>query len=444
MPCTKCEDGKWKWGENGECRYESESACKDAHKGSPHAEESLFGPYPRIATLLFDTPLLIEKSHLNRLMAYLGPKLNVDIPPIQGAYGPSKPQKSYQVIRDSGIIPITGELVHRGSWLDAYSGLTSYQMIKTQLIEAVDDNEIQSIILDIDSPGGSAQAVFDLADLMFELRNEKPIYAVINESAYSAAYALASAATKIYTPRTAGVGSIGVIAQHVDQSQYNEKQGFKVTNIFAGDKKADFSPHEPLSDSAMSTLQDMVNETYSLFVSTVARNRGMSEKAIKDTQAGIFISRSAVKAGLADVVASTDDAFNEIFTFNAKETVSMTTSTKAGSDASKQSSASEENVIDFETRQAIEKSAKADAVAELQARTKEITQLCALGGVPQKAGEFIASDLSIEDIREALINEKAKQDELSQVNGSLPASSKADNYGWGRAVSKANKMNARK
>ena len=102
MPCTKCENGKWKWGSTGDCQYDSESECKKAHEGDPHAD-ALFGAYPRIATLLFDTPLMIERTHLNRLMAFLGPKLNIDIPQINGAYGQSAKRKSYQVKEDQLI-----------------------------------------------------------------------------------------------------------------------------------------------------------------------------------------------------------------------------------------------------------------------------------------------------------------------------------------------------
>jgi signal peptide peptidase SppA len=448
MPCMQCEDGKWRWGNTGDCQYESQADCEAAHKGE-HAEgdtieSQAYGAYPKLASLLFDTPLMIERNQLNRIMAFLGPKLNTEIPKIHGAYGSSKSkQRTYDVIQGSGIIPITGELTHRGSWLDAESGLTSYQQLKRQFIEAYNDSSVKSIIMDLDSPGGSASAVFDLVDMIYTMRQDKPIYAVVNESAYSAAYAIASAATKIYVPRTAGVGSIGVIAQHVDQSKYDAKMGFKVTNIFAGDKKADFNSHEPLSSRGHDTLQNMVNDTYALFVSTVARNRGMAEKAVRDTQAGIFISKSAVNAGLADSVASVDEAFSEIFNLNTrtKEKVKMVDTTKAVEETVKQNTSA---AIDA-AKQIEDAKAKAvsEAKASFQARCKVITDLCVLAGQSARANEFIASDKSEDDVREELLNAKASVSNSTHIDNTVYNSAYQDEVqaGWEKAVAKTNAVN---
>ena len=98
--------------------------------------------------------------------------------------------------------------------------------------------------------------------------------------AYSAAYAIASAAERVYLPRTGGMGSIGVIAIHVDQSAYDEKKGLKYTAIYAGARKNDFSSHKPLTDKAMEVVQAEVDEVYDLFAETVARNRGIKATAI--------------------------------------------------------------------------------------------------------------------------------------------------------------------
>jgi signal peptide peptidase SppA len=147
---------------------------------------------------------------------------------------------------------------------------------------------------------------FDLADHIYQCRGKKPITAMVNESCYSAAYLIASAASKIILPRTGGAGSIGVIATHVDQSVWNEKTGLAVTHVFAGARKADMTPHRPLSSEAMERLQEMVTDTYKLFVDTVARNRGMSKQAVIDTEAGIYAGKKAVFVGLADEVATVD------------------------------------------------------------------------------------------------------------------------------------------
>ena len=145
-------------------------------------------------------------------------------------------------------------------------GLQSYEMIRADFQDAVADPRIQGILLDVDSPGGEVGGLFDLADEIFAARAEKPIYAIANDDAFSAAYALASSAERLFVTSTGGVGSVGVIAIHVDQSSFDEKVGRKYTAVFAGAKKNDFNPHEPLSDSAKDELQSQIDSLYDMFV----------------------------------------------------------------------------------------------------------------------------------------------------------------------------------
>jgi len=164
------------------------------------------------------------------------------------------------------------------------------------------------IILDIDSPGGAAAGVFDLSDKIYFLRQTISIYSIVGEACYSGAYALASASTKIFLARSAGVGSIGVVAVHTDQSGLHDKIGLKFTPIYAGAKKVDGSPLGPLSERAMADLQKSIDNIYSLFCKTVARNRGMFEASVRKTEAGLYYDKDAVEAGLADQVASRREA----------------------------------------------------------------------------------------------------------------------------------------
>ena len=90
-----------------------------------------------------------------------------------------------------------------------------------------------------------------------------------------AAYAIASAASRVYVTQTAGVGSIGVIAMHVDQSARDAQEGYRYTAITAGDQKNDFSPHQPLDKEASVRLQAEVDRLYSIFVDHVAVMRNL-------------------------------------------------------------------------------------------------------------------------------------------------------------------------
>jgi len=134
---------------------------------------------------------------------------------------------------------------------------------------------------------------------------------VANDIALSAAYAIASSASKIYLNRTGAVGSIGVYALHMDQSGFDKDLGVKYTYVFAGARKVDGNPHEPLSDRAESDIQDEVDREYGIFTETVARNRKASKKEIVGTQASVRWADNAIPL-MADEIGTFDDAMNAL------------------------------------------------------------------------------------------------------------------------------------
>ena len=262
---------------------------------------------PHLAARLFGTPLLIHQPKLEVILSVLGPR--VGLPDRVGQGGYVRPEHPVNE-SPSGIavIPIHGTLVRRTSGLEADSGLTSYQSVQHMLGMAHDDPSIQAILLDIDSPGGESSGVFDLADKIRTIGLQKPVWAVANDMAFSAAYALASAAQKVFVSRTGGVGSIGVIAMHVDQSVKDAQDGLHYTAVYAGSRKNDLSPHGPMTTEAQRFLQGEVDRVYGLFVDSVARYRNLSSNVIRDTEASVFFGKDAVRAGLADAVGTLDDA----------------------------------------------------------------------------------------------------------------------------------------
>jgi ClpP class serine protease len=291
---------------------------------------------PHIATQVFDAPLLVTPHKLRALLGVLGPRFGLDgieshlkalpeaaisLVPRLNAEGEFYDDEEddidrrrtnlYQILPGGvALIPIVGTLVHRGGWIGAYSGMTTYQYIAAAIAHAVQNKAVTRIIGDFDTHGGEAAGCFDVVDMIYEMRGQKPMTAIINECAYSAGYALASAFEKIIVNRTGGTGSIGVIATHVDQSEHDKQEGYKVIHIIAGAKKADFSPHKPATDEMLGWLQGMVNDTYDIFVKASARNRNISEEAIRKTEAGIFIGRAGIAHGLADEMATPAEAIN--------------------------------------------------------------------------------------------------------------------------------------
>lgn len=216
-------------------------------------------------------------------------------------------QKTFAQFGGIAVIPIEGTLVHKLGSVGPYSGMTGYDGLRIQLHEALVDPEIGGILFDANSPGGEVAGCFDLVDEIFAAREIKPIWAVANEDSYSACYALISAADRIFVPRTGGVGSIGVICGHVDWSKHLEDEGIKVTMIYAGERKNDGSPYAPLSDEAYKWIKAEIDRTYEIFSSTVARNRGLKDAAVRATEAGCFFGEGAVAAGLADEVAAPEE-----------------------------------------------------------------------------------------------------------------------------------------
>jgi len=266
---------------------------------------------PHLAARLFGVPLAIHRPKLDVILSVLGARIGLTDMVVPADYAPTTRPLS-PATGKVAVIPIHGTLVRRTSGLEAVSGLASYTSIAAQLDAALASPEVAAILLDVDSPGGESGGVFDLADRIRAGVQVKPVWAVANDMAFSAAYALASGASRVFVARTGGVGSIGVIAMHIDQSVKDAKDGVRYTAVFAGERKNDLNPHEPISDEAHAVLKAEVDRVYDLFVETVARHRGLDADAVRATEAGLFFGPDAVGAGLADAVGGFDDALSQL------------------------------------------------------------------------------------------------------------------------------------
>lgn len=406
-----------------------------------------------IATRVFNTPLAIAPQKLETIISVIGTRLPEAFRADSDDTSDGEPidireQAEAEPLNLEGtvaVIPVHGTLVQRNLGLDALSGMTSYQELGARLQAALEDGSVDAILLDVDSPGGECNGLFEFAERIYEGRNVKPIVAISNEQAFSAAYAIASAASKVYVTKTSNVGSIGVIATHVDQSKADEKAGLKYTHIFAGKKKADFSSHKPLSQRASTELQADVDALYQIFVSTVARNRGISSSAVSGTEAGLYMGKSAVVAGLADEVISLSELSGKI-----QESITMKTkgpkaeakadaatevpASQAGASAAFDDEDEDEEDEEEEEPKAKKKGEGDDAASAagaaavvpaaaapvldanaLLARSAEISSMCTAAGAPALAAEFIKSGKSVEQAKAALFD-KLASGTLSLVN----------------------------
>jgi signal peptide peptidase SppA len=379
---------------------------------------------PHIAERVFAAPLMIARPKLDVILGVLAPRLQGHpLAPKEAV----APRSLFEVTAEGvAIIPVAGTLVRRATGLEAQSGLTSYGGLSEQIAEATADSSIRAILLDVDSSGGEAGGVFDLADQIFAARQVKPVWAVANESAFSAAYALAASAEKIYVTRTGGVGSIGVIAVHLDQSQADEQDGFKYTAIFAGEHKNDYSPHEPLTDPARASLQKEVDRVYGLFAQSVARGRGLSLEAVQKTEAALLFGKDALTAGLSDRVGTFETALADLTVSLSPNSpsFSLTTSRKAKTMTTQENQPqieAEKELPDLEAMKAdLTEKARAEAKAEAMAYVAEVHDLCALAGAAHRATDFIVKGMAIESIRRELLEAKAKTSEATTLTGHIP------------------------
>jgi signal peptide peptidase SppA len=224
-------------------------------------------------------------------------------------------QKPYEVIDGVAVINIEGVLAKKMNWFSSISGGSSTQLIASDFKAAMADEDVQSILLYIDSPGGTVDGNQDLVSLIYQARCEKKkaIIAYTDGCMASAAYWIGAAAGAIYsTNNTAEVGSVGVVASHTDYSKREEQLGIKTTEVYAGKYKRIYSQSKPLDSAGKAYLQDQVDYLKSVFVDSVAEMRGISPLADEDgtftdwAESKIFIGQQAIDAGLVDGCTTRD------------------------------------------------------------------------------------------------------------------------------------------
>lgn len=204
------------------------------------------------------------------------------------------------------VIPIDGALTHRSYGM---SSSQSYASIQRNIQDALNNENVGSILLDIDSPGGTVAGVHDLGVFLREARSLKPVYSYTDGTLASAAYWIAANTDGIVASPTAKVGSIGVYGMHVDKSKKLENEGIKVTYIKAGKYKTIGNETETLSKENLDYLQGLIDSTYGAFLNEVSTARNLSLKdSDKWAEGKVFPSADGLNAGLIDSVGSFNDA----------------------------------------------------------------------------------------------------------------------------------------
>lgn len=216
---------------------------------------------------------------------------------------------------DVATVPLKGVLMPPiGGLLGLLMGAGGLQAFQSQLSEAANDPEVGVIVLDVDSPGGMVDQIPETAEMVRAAKARKPVVAVANTQAASAAYWLASQADEIVVTPSGDVGSIGVYTLHRDLSEQHAMKGIAPTLISAGKYKVEGNPFEPLNDSARSAMQADVDDYYRMFTGAVADGRGVSAEEVRSGygEGRSLHAKQAVSAGLADRVATLADTVRRV------------------------------------------------------------------------------------------------------------------------------------
>lgn len=216
--------------------------------------------------------------------------------------------------RGIAVIEIDGVLVKKNG-VDPYCGMTGYDGIESKVRAALADDDVKAIWFDVNSGGGEVSGCFGLCDFIYQnsARNGgKPMIAMAADDAYSAAYAIASSADIVAVPPSGGVGSIGVLMVHAEESRALDEAGITVTIIRSGKHKAEGNSLEPLADDTLARLQADCDEARDQFVDLVARNRGLSTQAIYQTEGLTYTGRRAEAMGLVNEVISEQEMFARV------------------------------------------------------------------------------------------------------------------------------------
>lgn len=258
-----------------------------------------------------ERPWLIQAESLQTILAIADRMGNPEA--LQSRDGkPLDNARTVQMRDGVAVIPVTGPIFRYANLFTAISGATSTGVLAKDIQAALDNRFVRAIVLDINSPGGEATGINELAQMIFDARGQKPITAYIGGSGASAAYWIASAADKIVADPTAIVGSIGVVMSYLDTAERDAKSGTRVIEVVSSQSPDKRTP--PTTDEGRAKVQTIVDALADVFVGSVARNRGVTTQAVLNDfgRGGVMVGDAAKRAGMVDRIGSLESVIAEL------------------------------------------------------------------------------------------------------------------------------------
>ena len=336
---------------------------------------------PRAFELAASRPWLMLPADLDNLMAIADRQGDPEA--LEARLGRPLDNTRAVTMRDGiAVIPVTGPIMRYANLFTRISGATSTQELATDLQTALDNPQVKGILLNMDSPGGEANGINELGDMIYAARGKKPIKAYAGGSLASGAYWLASAADEVVIDDTALVGSIGVVVEVAIRKAVDGEKRYTITSSNAPNKRPDLETEEGRGEIAKS-----INALGEVFAAKVARNLGVDPEQVPamGDHGGLRVGAAAVEAGLAHRLGSLESLITEMAKSAAtprklsmttvKTTAELHAALAAGADPQTIQIAAAEQV----DTAAIKTAAAAEAVTAERARIKGINELSAKG-----------------------------------------------------------------
>ena len=352
-------------------------------------------------------------------------------------------------IRDgTAIIPIHGPITARNTFFSLFAGGTSLETLAKDFREALSNEDVKSILFDIDSPGGVAVGPFEFAEMIYNARGQKPIYSYIGRNGSSAAYWLASATEKIIVNPSALVGSIGVVTTIPVQEQ-PDQDGYK--NIEIVSSNAALKRPDPKTKEGLAEIRRELDDLESTFIESIAKYRSITPEIIKADfgGGGVVIGSQAVNKNMADTLGTYEEVLanlNQKISINSnnqimskeqnKETKADISKKEITADYIKKEFPDVTNTIIQEVSSDIKKEAFADGAKHERNRILAIESAALPGhedliAEAKKDGSITAEKLALKIIAaekskasDYLANSKTSESEMPKIEPNIEPESK--------------------
>lgn len=260
----------------------------------------------RALSALLNSPWCITEDALKTILT-IAKREQPELSAVEAQLG-RKLEYARSVTERGGVatIPIDGPIFRKANLFTSMSGATSIEILAKDFTTALHNPQVRAILLAIDSPGGEVTGVHEFADMVHAARGVKPVVAYVEGLGASAAYWIASACDSIICDPTAMLGSIGVIAALDNSSDPNQ-----ITFVSA---KSPNKHPDMATDAGRVQIQALIDATAEVFISDVARNRGVTAEAVVERfgAGGLKVGADAVSAGLADKLGSYEQALADL------------------------------------------------------------------------------------------------------------------------------------